>query len=149
MGSSCTTPEFSPRETRNSAPFLLRDTAPPVFTSRWMTVASPVFGSIRITLFASLLANSSVPPSPAIGPSALLPCQSHTVFHVWPPAITFGIAVDGGGGGSAGGVAGCGSVEMGMPNGAGLVLHLASTLDSPGFCQACWLLPRGKREEGL
>ena len=75
-------PEPRPRDTRNSAPFLLRDTAPPVFTSRCTTEASPVAGSIRITLLASLLANSSVPASPAMGPSALLPCQSQTVFHV-------------------------------------------------------------------
>src|SRR6188474_37717 len=117
---------FSPRDTRNSAPFLLRATAPPVLTSLWMTVASPVFGSIRMTLLASLFANSSVPPSPAIGPSALLPCQSHTVFQLWPAAMTFGMAGDGATGGSGGGVAGCGSFEMGMPNGAGFVLHLAS-----------------------
>ena len=33
-GSSCTTAGFRPRDTMNSAPFLLRETAPPVFTSR-------------------------------------------------------------------------------------------------------------------
>src|SRR6185295_5942248 len=98
-----------------------------------MTVASPVFGSIRMTLLASLLAKSSVPPSPAIGPSALLPCQSHTVFQVCPAAITPGIAVVGATAGSGGGVAGCGSLEIGMPNGAGLVLHVASTAASPAF----------------
>src|SRR5215207_1352118 len=112
-------------------------------------VARPVAGSMRMTLFASLFANSSVPLSPAMGPSALLPCQSHTVFHVWPAAITFGIAVAGGTGGSSGGVAGCGAVETAMPNGAGFVWHLASTPASPGFCQACWLVPRGKADEGL
>ena len=41
-GSSWRTPEFNPRAARNSAPFLLRDSAPPVFVSRWMTAAKPV-----------------------------------------------------------------------------------------------------------
>src|SRR5689334_2372329 len=113
-----------------------------------MTVARPVAGSIRITLLASLLAKISVPLSPAIGPSALLPCQSHTVFHVWPAAITLGIAVVGATAGSGGGVAGCGAAEIGMPNGAGLVLHLASTAASPGCCHDCWPVPRGKADDG-
>src|ERR1051325_3114625 len=51
-------------------------------------------------------------------------------------------------GGSGGGGAGCGAVEIGMPNGAGLVLHLANTAASPGFCQDCWLVPRGNADDG-
>ena len=46
-----------------------------------------------MTLLASLFANSIVPSSPAIGPSALLPSHDHTTFQVWPAAITPGIAV--------------------------------------------------------
>ena len=33
-------------------------------------------------------------------------------------------------------------------NGCGLALHLARTAGKPGFCQACWLLPRGKADDG-
>src|SRR5689334_322550 len=113
-----------------------------------MIVASPVAGSIRITLLASLFANRSVPPSPAMGPSALLPCQSHTVFQLWPAAITPGIAVVAATGGSGGGVAGCGAVDIGIPKGAGFTLHLASTAASPAFCHDCWLLPRGNEDDG-
>src|SRR5690242_21659344 len=113
-----------------------------------MTVASPVAGSIRMTLLASLFAKSRVPLSPAMGPSALLPCQSHTVFHACPAAMTFGMAGDAATGGSGGGVAGCGAVEIWIPKGAGLVLHFASTAASPAFCHDCWLLPRGKAEDG-
>ena len=36
-----------------------------------------------------------------------------------------------------------------MAKGAGGVLHLASTAFCPGFCQACWLLPRGTEDAGL
>src|SRR5690554_4930657 len=97
--------ELSPRAARNSAPFLLRERAPPVLVFSWMTVARPVAGSRRITLLASLLAKSIVPSSPAMMPSALLPSHDHTTFHVCPAAITPGISCDvgsaGGGGGDA------------------------------------------------
>ena len=34
-------------------------------------------------------------------------------------------------------------------NGWGGFLHFASTLFSAGFCQLCWLLPRGNEDDGL
>lgn len=37
---------------------------------------------------------------------------------------------------------------MGMAKGAGGVLHFASTAFCPGFCQACWPLPRGNEDAG-
>ena len=82
-------------------------------------------------------------------PSALLPSHDQTAFHVWPAAITPGIAVDVGIDGSGGaalvaGDAGC----TGIANGCGGVLHFASTAGDSEFCQACWLLPRGKEDEG-
>ena len=63
----------------------------------WMTVARPVAGSSCITLLASLFANSIVPLSPAMRPSALLPSHDHTTFHVWPAAITPGNSPSDGG----------------------------------------------------
>jgi hypothetical protein len=45
-----------------------------------------------MTLLASLFANSSLPSSLAIGPSALLPSQCQTTFHVCPASMTPGIA---------------------------------------------------------
>src|SRR5688572_11636736 len=146
-GSSWRMPPLSPRAARNNAPFLLRDSAPPVFVSLWMIVASPVAGSSRMTLLASLFANSIVPLSPAMMPSALLPSHCQTTFHACPAAITPGIAVDAGIGGGSGG-AGFVFCAMGKPKGGGGVLHLARTLLSPGLCHACWLLPRAKLDAG-
>jgi hypothetical protein len=80
-------PPFSPRDATNSAPFLLRDSAPPGFVSAWTIVAKPVAGSSFITLLASLLAKSTVPVVASNGPSALLPSQAHdlpvrdSLFH--------------------------------------------------------------------
>ena len=104
-----------------------------------------------MTLLASLFANSIVPLSPAIGPSALLPSHGHTTFQVCPAAITPGIAVDGGGAGgsAAAAVRSPRCAPSGIAKGGGGVLHLARTPLSPGFCQDCWLLPRAKAEEGL
>src|SRR5213593_2114559 len=94
--------EPSPRSATNSAPFLLRDTAPPVFVSRWTTLARPVEGSSCITLLASLFANSTVPLSPAMGPSTLFPSHDQTTFHDCPAARTPGIAAVGGRAGTGG-----------------------------------------------
>src|SRR5260370_39148269 len=114
-----------------------------------MTVARPVAGSSFMTLLASLFANSTVPLSPAIGPSTLFPSHDHTTFQVCPAAITPAIAVGRGnaGGGGADALADC--PAPGMENGCGGFWHLARTAFSPGFCQFCRLLPRGKEEDGL
>jgi hypothetical protein len=142
-------PEPRPRAARNSAPFLLRETAPPVFVFSWMTFARPVAGSSCITLLASLFANSTVPASPAMRPSALLPSHDQTTFHVWPAAITPGIAVDGGGASSGGGGGALAACPPPIENGCGRVAHFASTSGSPALCHACWLLPRANAEDGL
>src|SRR3984957_5460881 len=132
--------EPSPRSATNSAPFLLREIAPPVFVSRWTILARPVAGSICITLLASLFANNTVPLSPAMGPSTLLPSHDHTTFHDCPAASTPGIADVAGRTGS-----GCAAVEFaagpppGIEKGGGGFPHLASTFLSPGFCQFCML----------
>src|SRR5690606_12496534 len=150
-GSSLMIPEPSPLEARNSAPFLLRDSAPPVFTSSYMISARPVSGSSRITLLASLFAKSNVPSSPAMRPSALLPSHDHTTFHSCPAAMTPGISVDGSDVGGGGGDAFAALPPPPPPseNGCGRVLHWSSTAGSPGSCQACKLLPRSKAEDGL
>src|SRR5688572_4189314 len=116
----------------------------------------PVAGSIFITLLASLFANSSVPLSPAMGPSALLPSHDQTTFHCWPAAITPGMAGDAGRGAHSGGApALAGSLFAAatcLSRSAlreGGVLHLARTAGSPGFCHACSPLPRGWLEDGL
>jgi hypothetical protein len=85
-----------------------------------------------------------------MSPSALLPSHDHTVFQFCPAAITPGIAVEGRevGAGGAAALAFEGAAP-GIENGGGGVLHFASTLFSPGFCQDCWLLPRGNDDEGL
>src|SRR5689334_23705405 len=92
----------SPRSATNSAPFLLRDTAPAVLMLSCTIFAKPVVGSSCITLPASLLANNTVPLSPAIGPSTLLPSHDHTTFHDCPAARTPGIADVAGSTGSGG-----------------------------------------------
>jgi hypothetical protein len=64
--------------------------------------------------------------------------------------MTPGIAVEGRDVGAGGGaVFAFEGAAPGMEKGCGGVLHLASTLFNPGFCQDCWLLPRGKDDEGL
>src|ERR1700722_9064514 len=142
--------EPSPRSATNSAPFLLREIAPPVFVSRWTILARPVAGSICITLLASLFANNTVPLSPAMGPSTLLPSQDQTTFHDCPAARTPGIAaVDGSAGTGGAAFAFNDWPAMGIANGFGGFLHFASTSFSPGFCQLCILLPRGKEDDGL
>jgi hypothetical protein len=110
-----------------------------------------VAGSSFITLLASLFANSIVPSSLAIGPSALLPSHDHTIFQVCPAAITPGIAFDGGGaGGSGGGPAlAAASPPPPMRNCVGAVLHLAITAARPGSCQDCRLWPRSNADEGF
>src|SRR6476660_1458000 len=102
-------PEPSPRTARNNAPFLLRDSAPPVLVSLWSTVARPVAGSSCMTLLASLLANRKAPLRPAIGPSTLLPSHAQTTFHFWPSAMTPGIAIDPSGRAGAGGATAAGA----------------------------------------
>src|SRR4029453_13456937 len=104
-GSSCTIPEFNPLAARNSAPLLLRESAPPVLVVRVTIRARPGAGSSFITLFASLFANSMAPSPPAMMPSALLPSHDQTTFQFCPAAITPGIAVDAGGGAGSGGAA--------------------------------------------
>src|SRR5437868_2716109 len=94
--------EPSPRSATNSAPFLPRETAPPVFVSRWTILARPVDASSCITLLASLFANNTVPLSPAMGPSTLLPSHDQTTFHDCPAASTPGIAAVGGSAGPGG-----------------------------------------------
>src|ERR1700733_3432048 len=92
----------SPRAATKSAPFLLRETAPPVLVSRWTILARPVDGSSCITLLASLFANNTVPLSPAMGPSTLLPSHDQTTFHDCPAARTPGIAAVAGRAGAGG-----------------------------------------------
>src|SRR6185503_8982199 len=113
--------------------------------------AKPVAGSISMTLLASLFANSSLPPSTAIGPSALLPCHCQTTFQACPAAMTPGIAVVGAGSAGAGGSCVSPSVRLTLSRlrTLGRVLHLSSAELNAGFCQACSPLPRLKAEEGL
>src|SRR5580704_3151507 len=139
--------EPSPRSATNSAPFLPRVTAPPVFVSRWTILARPVDGSICITLLASLFANNTVPLSPAMGPSTLLPSHDHTTFHDCPAASTPGITEVAGRTGSGGATVAFAD-WIGIENGGGGFLHFASTFLIPGFCQLCMLLPRGNAEDG-
>src|SRR6516162_9635094 len=109
----------SPRSATNSAPFLLRETAPPVFVSRYRILARPVDGSSCITLLASLFANNTVPLSPAMGPSTLLPSHDQTTLHEWPAASTPGIAAVSGRTGSGGGEFAFADWLMGIENGRG------------------------------
>src|SRR5262245_46553109 len=141
-------PEPSPRTARNNAPFLLRDSAPPVLVSLWSTVALPVAGSSCIPLLASLLANRNEPLRPAIGPSTLLPSHAHTTFHFWPSAITPGMAVDLSGRAGAGGAPAAGEVPAGIEKGFAGLLHFAVTAARPGLCQACRLCPRPNVDAG-
>src|SRR5207248_749711 len=115
-----------------------------------MILARPVDGSSCMTLLASLFANKTVPFSPAMGPSTLLPSHDQTTFHDCPAASTPGIADVAGRTGSGGA-----ALEFadwpapGIEKGCGGFLHFASTLLIPGFCQLCMLLPRGKEDDGL
>src|SRR5512139_527758 len=145
------TPAPRPRDSTNSAPFLLRDTPPPVFTSSYAMRAMPVAGSISMTLLASLFANSSLPPSAAIGPSALLPCQCQTTFQAWPAAMTPGMAVVGAGVAGSGGSCVSPSVRrmLSRLRTFGLVVHFASAALKPGFCHACNPLPRLNEDDAL
>src|SRR5215472_4799161 len=102
-----------------------------------------------MTLLASLLANNTVPLSPAMGPSTLLPSQDQTTFHDWPAARTPGMALVAGRTGSGGAAFVAADWLIGIPKGLGATLHFARTLFIPGFCQFCWLLPRGKEDDGL
>src|SRR5690606_24154215 len=110
----------------------------------------PVAGSRRITLLASLFAESILPPSSAMMPSALLPSQDQTTRHVSPPAITPGISVDVGSAGGGGGAASAAEPLRPPPseNGCGRVLHCSSTAGRAGSCHACRLLPRSNAEDG-
>jgi hypothetical protein len=56
----------------------------------------------------------------------LLPSQAHTVFQLWPAAITPAIAVEGGGKARVGGSV---LVETGMPKAGGGVGDLMVTVD--------------------
>src|SRR5579863_721164 len=100
-------------------------------------------------LLASLFANSTVPLSPAMGPSTLLPSHDQTTFHDCPAASTPGIAVVAGRTGSAGAALVFSDWTMGIPKGFGATLHFATTFFIPGFCQFCRLLPRGNDDDGL
>ncbi|MGH9808550.1 MAG: hypothetical protein ACRD9W_15105, partial [Terriglobia bacterium] len=96
-----------------------------------------------------MFANNTMPLSPAMGPSTLLPSQDHTTFHDCPAASTLGIAEVAGRAGSGGAAfAFADEAAIGIENGFGGLLHFASTFLSPGFCQLCMLLPRGNAEEG-
>ncbi len=153
-GSSSMIAAGRPRDARYSVPFLLRETAPPVFVSLKRTVASPVVGSTFITLLASLFAKIIVPLSPAIGPSTLLPSQDHTTFHVCPAAITPGIAavgpgIAGSGGGPSFACDACPARPPPMEKAAGGFLHFAIAAASPELCHDCWLWPRSNDEAGF
>src|SRR5437867_9605802 len=103
-----------------------------------------------MTLLASLFANNTVPLSPAMGPSTLLPSQDQTTFHDCPAASTPGIAAVAGRTGSGGAAfAFADWPAPGIEKGCGGFLHFASTFFSPGFCQFCILLPRGNEDDGL
>src|SRR5207302_11461151 len=102
-----------------------------------------------MTLLASLFANSTVPLSPAMGPSTLLPSHDQTTFHDCPAARTPGIAAVGGRAGAGGAAfAFADWPAPGIENGRGGFLHFASTFFSPGFCQLWKLAPRGNPDEG-
>src|SRR5215813_5713180 len=119
-GSSCSMPPPSPRSATNNAPFLLRETAPAVLMLPYATFASPVDGSNWMTSPASLFANSTVPLSPAIGPSTLLPCHDQTTFQLSNACSTPGIDAVGGNTGSGGAaVAVAAFPALGIANGCG------------------------------
>src|SRR5215471_4057501 len=128
-GSSCSMPPPSPRAATNSAPFLLRETAPAVLTLSWATFARPVAGSNWMTSPASLFANSTVPLSPAIGPSTLLPCHDQTTFQLSTASSTPGIDAVGGSTGSGGAAeAAAAFPALGIANGCGGFLHCESVV---------------------
>src|SRR5262245_41668726 len=129
-GSSCSMPPPSPRSATNSAPLLLRETAPAVLMSPCATFASPVAGSNWMTSPASLFAKSTVPLSPAIGPSTLLPSHDQTTFQLSTASSTPGIDVVGGSTGAGGAAVAAAPLPEppapGMANGCGGFLHCAS-----------------------
>jgi hypothetical protein len=100
-----------------------------------------------------LFANNTVPLSPAMGPSTLLPSHDHTTLHDRPAARTPGIAEVAGRTGSGGAFFRSSAFAdwpaIGIENGFGGFLHFASTFSIPGFCQLCMLLPRGNDDDGL
>jgi hypothetical protein len=55
----------------------------------------------------------------------------------------------GGAGGSGGGADELAASPPPIEKGFGALAHFASTAARPELCQDCWLLPRGKLEEGL
>jgi hypothetical protein len=64
-----------------------------------------------------LFANNTVPLSPAMGPSTLLPSHDQTTFHDCPAARTPGIADVGGRAGAAGSGFAFADWLMGIENG--------------------------------
>src|SRR5687768_14365714 len=114
-----------------------------------MIFASPVAGSSSMTLLASWFANRSLPSSPAIGPSALLPSQAHTTFQLWFAAMTPGIAAGVGSAGGGGATAVDESPSPLMRKGCGFFEQVSSTAARAGFCHDCWLLPRSNADDGL
>src|SRR5215470_14399969 len=90
IGSSCNTDVGRPRETRNIAPFLFIETAPPVLVSLY---GNDTFPSLSIFITSLLVfCAARIPPSfVAMMPSALFPVPVQTDFHCCPAAITPGI----------------------------------------------------------
>src|SRR6185312_13223139 len=128
-GSSCSMPPPMPRVATNSAPLLLRDTAPAVFTLSYATCASPVAGSNWMTLPASLSANITAPLSAAIGPSTLLPSHDQTTLQLETASSTPGIEFVGGSTGCGGAaVAAAALPAPPIANGCGGFLQLASVV---------------------
>src|SRR5262249_27115401 len=91
----------------------------------------------------------TVPLSPAIGPSTLLPSHDQTTFHDCPAASTLGIAAVAGRIGSGGATfafAGC--PAPGIGKGGGGFLRFLKNFFSAGFCPLL-VLPRGNEDDGL
>src|SRR5262249_57352280 len=98
-----------------------------VWRLRYATFASRVDGSNWMPPPASLFANSTVPFSPAIGPSTLLPCHDHTTFQLSTASSTPGIDIVGGSTGSGGAAAAAAALPApGIANGCGGVFHCRS-----------------------
>src|SRR5262245_65226762 len=75
----------------NVAFFGLIESAPPVWVSEYAIDGLP-FASSLTTLLLSFCASSNPPSSVPTMPSPLLPSSCQRNFHVWPAAITPGIA---------------------------------------------------------
>src|SRR5215468_1725939 len=92
FGASCKTLVGNPLETRNRAPFLFIERAPPVLVSLYGVDALPFLSSFNTALFVFCAA--MMPPSlVATIPSALLPVPVQMDFHFLPAAMTPGISV--------------------------------------------------------